>query len=353
MPLHVVAVATGGGVFHTTRSGPPSSGSTGWTAWVPLPSAPAPVVRIDSALVTGELHVCAATTAGTLLHTFRNTAGVWQAFWGDVGNAAGLPSTTNEQEYVGMCGVGTMLHVCTTSRGRPRPGSGIQPAWVWPIFHATRSTGVGAFWSPFVVVSPGPQFPTIQTVFTEITCANVAGTVQMCALGYWNRELWHTIQLTPSPSESWQPFGNVNNVLNNSPQQGMFAVSVAGLGSNLHLCGLSSNGSIFHTIRMSVPPSWQNPEGSGQATWSNVGAEVGGVPRGVPTFVDCAGADGNLHVSCLTDTGAVFHTIRTSTPPGWQNPEGSGQAMWGDVGAVVGALGSDPSPFTFFTTAGV
>ena len=349
VPLHVVAIGTGGGAFHTIRSGPPTPG---WTTWVSLPPLPAPVDRIDSALVAGELHVCAATAAGTLLHTFRNTAGTWQSFWGDAGNAAGLPSATFEFRYIGMAGVGTTLHVCSTANRR-RAGGGLMPAFVWPIFHATRSTGVGATWtSPFTEVNPG-QFPAPSTVFTEVSCANVAGTVHLCALGFFGNELWHTIQLSPPPTESWQPYNNVKLAHTNSPGS-VGTVSVKGLGSNLHVCVVSAGG-IFHTIRMSVPPSWQNPEGSGSATWGNVTAEVPGLTLGSQNFVDCAAADGNLHVCCLTASGVLFHTIRTSTPPpSWQNPEGSGSATWGNVGAVVGALpgGTNPAPFSLVTTAG-
>ena len=347
MPLHVVAIGTGGAAFHTIRSGPPTAG---WTAWAPLPTLPAAVVRIDSAFLTGELHVCAETTAGTLLHTFRDASGNWQPFWGDVGNAAGLPSATFEFQYIGLVGVGSTLHVCTTARRR-RSGGGLMPAYVWPIFHATRSVGTGAAWtSTFTEVNPG-QFPGSATVFTEVSCANVANSVHMCALGFFGNQLWHTIQLVPPPAESWQPYNDVKLVLTNNPGP-IGTVAVAGVGSNLHLCAISG-GSIFHTIRMSAPPSWQNPEGSGSAVWGNVTSAVSGLSNGAPNFVDCANADGNLHVCCTTTGGALFHTIRMSTVPAtWQNPEASGSPVWGDAGAAVGALGTDPSPFTRVTTAG-
>jgi hypothetical protein len=320
-----------------------------WTTWVGLPPLPAPAVRIDSSVVAGELHVCAATTAGTLLHTLRNAAGTWASSWTDVGNAAGLPSATFEFQYIGMAGVGSTLHICTTLN--QRSAGGLMPANVWPIFHATRPPGTGGtFASPLTEVNPG-QFPAHSTVFSELSCANVGGAVHMCALGI-NNELWHTIQLSPPPTESWQPYSDVKLVHTNSPGS-VSTASVAGLSSNLHICAVSGGG-IFHTIRMSVPPSWQNPEGSGRATWGNVTAAVAGL-TGSPNFVDCAAADGNLHVCCLTTTGVLFHTIRQSTTPAsWQNPEGSGSAMWGNVGVVVGALpgGTNPAPFLLVTSAG-
>jgi hypothetical protein len=346
MTLHVVAASPTAGAWHTIRS------STGWTPWAPLPPFPVPVTRIDSAFVNGELHVCAATstTPTVLLHTFRDAAGAWQPFWGDVGNAAGLPSSQFEFQYVGLAGDGTTLHVFTTVRPRGG-GGGLQPAFVWPIYHATRSTGSAAAWtSSFSEINPG-QFPGTTTVFTETTSANVAGSIHVCALGFYGNELWHTIELSPPPTESWQPYNDVKLVHTNSPVK-IGTVSVTGVGSNLHVLAVSG-GEVFHTIRMSSPPSWQNPEGSGISQWGNVTAVVSGVPPGSANFIDCAASDGNLHLCCITKTGGLFHTIRTSAPsPVWQNPEGSSNATWGDVSALVGALGPNPAPFGLVTATG-
>jgi hypothetical protein len=173
----------------------------------------------------------------------------------------------------------------------------------------------------------------------------------MCALGFYDDKLWHTIEVTPPPGVSWQPYNDVKPVLTNSPWK-IDTIGLAGVGSNLHLCAISG-GSILHTIRMSVPPSWQNPENSGNAVWGDVSAVVSGITNGTPNFVDCANADENLHVCCITTTGALFHTIRLSaTPRAWRNPEISGTAVWRDAGAVVGALGVNPAPFSLLTTAG-
>jgi hypothetical protein len=343
VPLHVVVVGATGQAFHTIRTGSPT---LGWAPWAPLPALPGPVNRIDSAVVGGELHVCAVTfPAQTLLHTFRDNTGTWQSFWGNVGNAAGLPSSSNAFDYTGLAGAGTTLHVFTTAN--PRPTGGITPAFVQPVFHAIRSTGPGASWlSSFNEVNSG-QFDTEDTAFKELTCTNVAGNVHMCTLGLAANQLWHTIQLSPPPAESWQPYSDVKPVLTNSPQS-VDQVSVAGVGSNLHVC-IISGGSIFHTIRMSVPPSWQNPEGSGRAEWGDVSAVVPGLGPGSPNFIDCAGVDGNLHICCITTTGALLHTIRMSTPPSWQNPEGSGRAFWGTV-SIPGGI--NPAPFKLVTAAG-
>lgn len=338
MQLHVVAVATSGGVFHTIRGVP----TFDWTPWAAVPTPPVPPVRIDCAGVGNELHLCAATSAGTLLHTFRNATGNWQPFWGDVGNAAGLPSTNFEYEYIGIAGVGNTLHVCTTINQRPK-GGGITPAYVWPIYHATRSTGPSASWTSFNEVNPG-QFPGSATVFMELSCGNVNGSVHMCALGRYDNQLWHTIQFSPGPPESWQSYNDVKLVQANNPGR-IGTLSVAGIGPSLHVCTVVG-GTLFHTIRINNT-TWQ-------PRFGNVLTAVSGVPPGSVNFVDCASVDGNLHVCCLTTTGTIFHTIRMTTPPSWQNPEGSGQAVFGNVTAVVGAKGAgNPGPFRLVTAAGL
>jgi hypothetical protein len=334
--LHIVVASAVSGLWHTTRD------STGWTRWAPLPPVPAPIVRMSAATVGAELHVCAVTaTTGALLHTFF-AAGAWQPLWGDVGDVAGLPTAKFEFHEVGLAGRGTTLQVCATMSQRP----GIV---VRPVVYATRSTGGGAIWtSPFTEVNGG-QFSGTATTFRDPTPTNVGGTVHMCNLGINDNRLWHTIQLGPPPNESWQPYNDVKPVLNNSPAQ-IGIVSIAGVGPNLHVCGVSG-GSVIHTIRMSSPPSWQNPEGSQNPVWGDVTAAVPGL-SGTPNFIGCAAVDGNLHLCCLTTGRELFHTIRLSNPPSWRNPENATTPMWGNVGAVVGRLGPDPAPFGLFAVAG-
>jgi hypothetical protein len=62
--------------------------------------------------------------------------------------------------------------------------------------------------------------------------------------------------------------------------------------------------------------------------------------------------DNNLHICALTDDGRIIHTIRVSNPPSWQNPEDSGIAAFGDVTSVVGSRGIDPSPFRLVAAPG-
>jgi hypothetical protein len=78
------------------------------------------------------------------------------------------------------------------------------------------------------------------------------------------------------------------------------------------------------------------------------------VPRATETVtqVACTHVGENLHICALTDDGRIIHTIRMSNPPSWQNPEGSGRAAFGDVTREVGNRGVNPGPFTLVAASG-
>jgi hypothetical protein len=155
-----------------------------------------------------------------------------------------------------------------------------------------------------------------------------------------NDELWHTIRLSTSPT-NWQPFQDVRRTQSNNPGRG--PIGVAGIGNRLHVC-TQVGGDLFHTIR--APHSWQ-------PSWGNVTAIMGGAFSGQLTSIACANVDDNLHICCVTNSGQIIHTIRITSPASWQNPEGSGNAVFGDVTKEVGALGNNPGPFNLVGLAGV
>ena len=170
--------------------------------------------------------------------------------------------------------------------------------------------------------------------------------VQLCALGIHN-ELWHTIR---NSQTNWQPFHDIKTIVpghNNLPESIDF-ISVTGIGESLHVCVAVQN-NLFHTIRF-------NSTGGGwQSGFGDVMAALGNQFSGMITNFDCANVDGNLHICAVTNTGQIIHTIRTSNPPDWRNPENSPSrnAVFGIVTDVVRTnLGIDPSPFDLVSITG-
>ena len=335
MSLHVVGVAANGRVFHTTRNiyllAP-------WEPWEDVTShvgdPGSPLTLIDCATVGGELHVCGITQDERLLHTRRDKGGIWQPFWGDVGGAAGLAN--NEFTRVGVAGLNGELHVCATARVRPSSGS-TTSSLNWFIHHAIRSTNPPEGWSQqFTFVDGGIQ--ASENVFSDLACANVDGLLHVCALGSTN-ELWHTIRQSASPGD-WQSFHDVKKTQSNDPGY-IRSIGVAGIGNRLHAC-TQVNGKLFHTLR--APHRWQD-------SFGDVTAVMGGAFGGALTNIACANVEDNLHICCVTSSGQIVHTIRVSNPASWQNPEGSGQAVFGDVTAAVGALGENPGAFNLVSVA--
>lgn len=333
MPLHVVGFAANGRMYYTSRN---IYLTTPWRPWEDVTALVgdlgSPFTIIDCATVGGEVHVCGVTEDRRLLHTFRNQNGTWQGFWGDVGAAAGFPG--HEFTLVGLAGMNNELHVCATARPRPS-GGGLTQAAVWFVHHAIRSSNPASWTLPFRQVESG--LVTRENVFHDLACANVGGSLHICAMGSRD-ELWHSIRLSASPS-NFQPFQDVRT--QSATPGPINSIGIAGIGNRLHVCA-QIGGSLFHTIRASS--SWQREFG-------NVTAVMRDAFKDVLTNIACANVEDNLHICCVTTDGSILHTIRMSNPQSWQNPEGSGRAVFGNVTAVVGALGPTPGPGPFSLVA--
>jgi hypothetical protein len=125
--------------------------------------------------------------------------------------------------------------------------------------------------------------------------------------------LWHTIHWSEG---GWQGFGDVEEA---AGDRGAFReVACAGLNQTLHLCGLSTTG-FWHTIRFA------------DGTWQPFGNVEAGAGRcGTVLKVACATVGDALHVCAVTDDGKLWHTIR--------QPNGSWQPF-GDVEGQAGRRG--------------
>src|SRR5205814_120821 len=132
---------------------------------------------------------------------------------------------------------------------------------------------------------------------------------------------------------SWQPeFGDVKGVESNDP--GYFsAVACAGVNGELQLSALTNDGRVWHTIRH-PDLSWQSFFGDVKSVESN--------DPGYVRAVGCAGIGGDLHLVGLTDVGGMWRTIRHAA--------GSWQPSFGDV---KGVESNDPGHFSAVACANV
>lgn len=336
MVLHVIGLASTGRVFHAIRNWYLKDP---WTPWDDLtfkvgdPSSP--LLTLKCATVARSLHLCGTTVGGRIVHTVRDPTGTWQPFWGDVGAAAGLRN--NRPDFVAATAATGDLHVFATVQ--PPPTGGGLRASDYSVRHAIRSTSPPGWPQAFTIIDSG--LSGVQLVlFTELAAASVEDVPHVCVLGLDN-QLWHTVRTAVSPA-AWQPFNDVRLVHANKIGY-IGLVAMAGIGPLLHVCVLA-DGTIWHTIRTRT--RWQ-PE------WGDVRKVMSPLSNEAVTQVACASVDNNLHVTALTADGRIIHTIRMTNPPSWQNPEGSSRAEFGDVTAVVGALSVyKPGPFVSVATSG-
>ncbi|OXM47116.1 hypothetical protein [Amycolatopsis alba] len=331
MPLHVVGVGTDNKVYHAIRN---RYLHDHWTPWTDVTAivggTGSPFTMIACATVDRSVHICGLTEDERILHTFRRPDGVWQSSWGDVGAAAGLG--TGQPDGVATAGAGTDLQVFAPIQrrdGKPAPAKGS------PVNHAIRSSAPPGWPQSFTPIESGLPFEMNE--FLRLAADDAAGSLHVCTLDYGNT-LWHTLQLS---SSTWQPFNDVRRVHLNDPGR-IGDVAVAGIGTLLHVC-VVADGKIWHTIR--ATSRWQ-------AVWGDVMRVMNPASTETVTRVACAQLEDNLHVCALTEDGRIIHTIRMSAPPSWQNPEDSGRAFFGDVTAEVGRHGVDPRPFKLLAVSG-
>lgn len=138
-------------------------------------------------------------------------------------------------------------------------------------------------WQPFFGDVGGQVLPP--GVFASVDCAGIDGELHVCGVTEGGG-MWHTIRHADG---SWQPFfGDVKGQAGNPGP--FLAVGCAGINAELHVCGvIVTDGGIWHTIRHS-DGSWQ-PFGDVKSQTSDPGRLI---------RVGCAGIDGELHVSAVT-----------------------------------------------------
>lgn len=208
-----------------------------------LISDPGAFSNVGIATLFGELHVCGITFHdGNIWHTVRHHDGSWQAF-GNVKSQTSNPGTFIDVSSAGVAGAGE-LHICGVTKN----------GGIW---HTIRHVD-GSWQSFFGDVTSQAGNPG---TFQRVGITSVLNELHVCGITTDGR-LWHTIRHADG---SWQAFSDVMSQTSNN--LGAFLdISSAGVSGELHVCGTTSDGSIWHTIRHN---------GGGWELFENVTAQAG------------------------------------------------------------------------------
>ncbi len=312
MSLHLVGIS-GGRVWHTIRSaGAP------WAPWDDVLNSTGPLSfppsDISCGFAGGALHVCVAGGGGRLSHTIRSGPGAWQP-WGDAELAAF--SRVSGIESVDSVGIGGDLHVCVDGFIDGRPLRTLPAVW--------RGVRISA--PPSWV--PGAEITNRYSPILDFACASVDGgqlhTLVRCTDGEGTQVLMHNIRFPNGDQQSAGDQDVFRLFPNVAALRSTQSVAAAGIGPALHVVASDGN-ELFHTIRLN-DAAWQ-------PTFGRVRPAVDPAFRGPLSFPACANDGGNLHI-CAISAGAVMHTIRLSNPAAFRNPEAGPTVGFGDVLSTV------------------
>jgi Tc toxin complex TcA C-terminal TcB-binding domain/Neuraminidase-like domain/Salmonella virulence plasmid 28.1kDa A protein len=182
--LHVCATTVDGGIWHTLRhtngSWQPSLGSVKAAARSDPGEARSVACAVD---LNNALHVCAATTDGSIWHTLRNQDGSWQHYFGSV------KAVTSDPGVIRLVACATdrdsVLHVCAVTDGGA----------LWHTLRRADGTWQGFFGDVRAAAgSPG----ALQTV----ACACDRDDNSLHVLGVVEGTAWGAAR----DSNSWRPF---------------------------------------------------------------------------------------------------------------------------------------------------
>jgi len=252
--------------------------------------------------MSGNLHLTGVTSDGHLWHTIRQANGIWLPF----ANVEGEAGEHGDFSKVACASAG-ILHLCgITSKGH--------------LWHTIREAS-GA-WSAFGDVEG--QTGEIGD-FVDVACAVVGTQLHVCSITSDGR-LRHAIR---EVNGAWSSFGNVEG---QTGEIGDF-VSVACHGScsaQLHVCGVTSNGRLWHTIR-EVNGAWSAfGDVEGQTGDRGSFIDVGITERPV-NFPENASQICELHMCAVASDGHLWHTIRQ---------ENGAWSSFGDVEGQAGDRGN-------------
>jgi hypothetical protein len=186
----------------------------------------------------------------------------------------------------------------------------------WRILHTIRHED--GTWDIFEDVT-APGLAGFPGSFISVACAAVGQELHLCAVTDDGR-LWHTVR---SSQNVWQPFKKVETRFAHDPLP-FEDVSITQYGT-LQIFA-QAGGDIWHTARVLLPPGWQ-------PVFDSLKAQTRDDP-GSFVSVSCVTVDdtyGQLAVYGTTDDGKVWDTVRFLEPPFWFSFE--------DVAAEVASPG--------------
>lgn len=298
--VHVGAVTSDGGLFHTQRV------MDGWLnvlgPWTPLDdvkaaarSDPGPVVDVDFATDSySNVHAIVATSDGGVWHTINYRNGSWQQIF-----SVKYATRTDPGRVVAVTAsaVPEVLLAADVAFGAVTSDGGL--------FHAVRRPN--GDWTPLGNVKAEAGNPG------DIIDADFAAPgyeLHAVALTRDNG-IWHTIRYG---NGTWQQFGGVSPPGRGLSRLGSIGnVAAAGHLFQLHV-GAVVSGGLLHTIRY-ASGAWEAGCTSGGPCWDIVSSAAG--PANI-VQTDFAFDDlGFLHAAVLTSNGGLWYAFRypSNTPP--------------------------------------
>ena len=166
----------------------------------------------------------------------------------------------------------------------------------WRILHTIRHEN--GTWDSFQDVTD-PGLAGFPGSFISVACAELNKELHVCGVTD-DGKLWHTFR---SSQNDWLPFEEVQTTFANDPVP--FAdVSIAAEDDNLQIFA-QAGGDLWHTVRFSQPPGWQ-------PVFDSLKAQAGDDP-GSFVSVSCAAVgeiDRQLYVYGATGDGKLWDTVR-------------------------------------------
>ncbi len=175
-----------------------------------------------------------------------------------------------------MTSLGTALHVFSAAERNNNT-----------LFHTVRNDD--GSWQPRWVA-----LRTFATGLSRIATARVGTTIDTAVVTD-DGGLFHAIRASDG---TWSNWGNIENVAG-AIENGVFNVTLAGIGSQLHVVAMSSSGEVYHAIRRA------------DATWQRF-RKVAAFANYFPSVaISAANVGGELQVGFIDDNPqTVRHTIR-------------------------------------------
>jgi hypothetical protein len=223
------------------------------------------------------MHISGITTDGKIWRTIRYETGSWLPFE-NVGDIAGKLTFPRD---VGIQSFDYNLHICVIDN-------------FGKLWHAIRH--FDGRWHSFINVRAFPA--SMPRFLLKVALGRVGsshgGELHVCGITS-DSGLWHTIRRADG---SWLHFSDVE--AQTGDRGAIVAAACAGnAAGELHLCAVSSDGHLWHTIRRA------------DGTWFLFGDVEGQAgDRGVFLDVDCTVINNELHVCGVTNDGHLWHTIR-------------------------------------------